>query len=269
MIFTNPRLSREDQDQFYTADVYRMIYTPEAATVQDVVARFAQGYALAEEYEPAPFDPSAFHAFSFLDFLTSASLNYESVCEVGAAAGRKLIPFQKMGKRAVGMELSPSLVELGRQRGLDMRQGSAEALTEPYDLIMLLHTLEHVFDPVALLIEFARLGCKYILIEVPGLVDRVPSIQNAHNFYFSKNTLRAVCAKAGWRCLRIDHCRQNDYIFALFEHDGEGLTFTYDRRQEKARNQRVLRRFKLGLLRRMVLQPLGLDEVKVLSRLRG
>ena len=54
------------------------------------------------------------------------------------------------------------------------------------------------------------------------------SIQNAHNFYFTENTLHKIVTKAGFNIIASEYCKDNEFIFALYEKSRErNVNFEY------------------------------------------
>ncbi len=79
------------------------------------------------------------------------------ILDVGCGFGEFMEIFRALGNRVTGTELMPELVELGRQRGNDVRFGELEDLKfeEPFDLILFRAVLYRTRDPRRTL-EFAK-----------------------------------------------------------------------------------------------------------------
>ena len=241
-IYGEPRMSPEALGYFYGSDIYRALYHP--------IERYFSKFMAAQRYEPTPFDPfQAYDAFAFVDFLRETGIEYDTVCEIGAAGGANLVPFAKLGKKVYGIEISPGMVEFAKNHGLNVELVGLDDLSGDYDLFILQHVLEHTFDPVAFLCKLAQKNARCVFIGVPSIITLMPSVQSAHNFYFSLDTLRAVCAKAGYCCRHVDYFRGNNYIVGYFEHLGtegkNGVEFQYDARGEIRAARRIVRNFKI------------------------
>lgn len=81
------------------------------------------------------------------------------VLEVGCGTGLILQRLQGLAKRAAGVDLSPGMLELARQRGLDVREGNATALPFPddaFDVAVSFKVLAHVPDVRGALREMCR-----------------------------------------------------------------------------------------------------------------
>jgi SAM-dependent methyltransferase len=93
--------------------------------------------------------------------------------EVGCGNGAFLYRHQALGWEAWGVELSRGEAERARAAGLNVQSGRIEDANLPrghFDLIVLLHVLEHLDDPAEVLRELAPLLAPggQILIEVPN-----------------------------------------------------------------------------------------------------
>ncbi|MBK8750222.1 MAG: class I SAM-dependent methyltransferase [Candidatus Competibacteraceae bacterium] len=83
-----------------------------------------------------------------------------ALLDVGCGNGGFLMLAQEMGWSAEGIDLDSKAVATARQRGLVVRQGGIEILSdeqEKYDVITLSHVIEHVHDPLDLLRNIYRL----------------------------------------------------------------------------------------------------------------
>lgn len=127
-----------------------------------------------------------------------------------------------------------------------------------YDLILMKHVLEHFIDPVA---ELKRMAVNInidgqIYIEVPGVLSKIPSIQNAHNHYFSEITLESVVRQAGYSIVKrgiVDRFRD---IQMLVSYTGK-CEPPIKRHSEYRRVAAVVRRGRLGMLKGALYEKLG------------
>ena len=138
------------------------------------------------------------------------------VHEYGCGAGGALRIFSDAGYNVAGSDYSEELIEYGRGRGVEnLHCGSSDAVTSAglpkADLIYLHHVLEHVGDPVEMLI-----GCRAnlrssgrIAVIVPDVSridkfahpagDLLPFLHIAHKYNFSAEGLRRIARRAGYR----------------------------------------------------------------------
>lgn len=145
------------------------------------------------------------------------------VVEIGCGGGWHLVPFKENGFRHYGFDYDVSLINQGRQRGLNLFQGGIEEASEmgvKADYLILDQVLEHVSDPVNFLIELKKILNKGALVNiyVPSLdlllwgysdYDLLGTLQVAHNFLFDEFTLKAVARRAGFA---IVNCVGNNII---------------------------------------------------------
>ena len=81
------------------------------------------------------------------------------VLEVGCGTGLVLRRIAPIARRAVGIDLSPAMLERARKRGLDVREASADELPfedASFDVALSFKTLPHVPDLSRALSEMAR-----------------------------------------------------------------------------------------------------------------
>lgn len=119
--------------------------------------------AFSERYEAERGDnaPDGYH--SLLDELEAGFVERygkgRDVLEVGCGTGLVLTRIARFAGSAVGVDLSPGMLERARQRGLDVREGSATALpfdAEQFDVTCSFKVLAHVPEIERCLSEMAR-----------------------------------------------------------------------------------------------------------------
>ena len=163
------------------------------------------------------------------------SLKINSVLDVGCGSGIFLYPFFKDGIKTLGIDFSESRFLPGIKHGLNLKKINLENITEKFDLILLNHVLEHTLDisKFLSLIKSKLSVYGHVFIEVPSFgmmrnksvsFDFLRTLQNAHNYYFSKGSLVNIMQKNGFEKVYI-----NDQIQSLW----------------KISNQKQLREFKI------------------------
>lgn len=145
------------------------------------------------------------------------------VVEIGCGGGWNLIPFEKNDFRYYGFDYDVSLINQGRQKGLNLFQGGIEEAKRmgiKADYLILDQVLEHVSDPVSFLVQLKQILKQgaFVNIYVPSLdlllwgysdYDLLGTLQLAHNFLFDESTLKALARKAGFSII---NCCGNNII---------------------------------------------------------
>lgn len=183
-----PRLTPEGYRNFYTSDAYRLLYDGEnyRSTLEACYTpeRARHIYALA-----AP---------------QMRRRGLRTVLEIGCGGGWNLLPFLEAGHPAVGYDLSPALTDLGRSKGLDVRQGDIEDVTGRFDCIVVNHVIEHFpdfFGKMRALKELLAPG-GILYVGVPNMDNFWSSqFQNVHLYYFTPRTLAYFLSRLGLRPL--------------------------------------------------------------------
>lgn len=220
MIMTNPRMNQTAYDYFYK-NYFGKIYRGDSGSESDesIATRFCDRGIYGEKI------------FSFIE--KEKDYDYNTVLEIGCAAGGILKTFQNHGKAVLGIDLDDTYLNYGRKQGLNLITGHSSILVgkKKYDLIVLSHVLEHFLDLESELKVIADLlspnGLLYI--EVPGIrdvewgykYDILRMIQNAHVRIFSLETLKNTMNKYGFSLSVGDEC-----IHSIFKYNGEKKTIT-------------------------------------------
>ena len=190
LIFQNPAESQAGDPEFY-AQAYRQVYQhSEQPTAKDL----RQQRLRAE------------HASHFLKENGISRLG--RTLDIGASSGLFLETLQEsLGAKVYGVELGQAYREVAESKGITMFE-SLEALEasqlEKFELISLMHVLEHLNNPVEKLVEIREQlldSAGYLLVEVPNLYAH-DSFEIAHLTCFSPHTLKECLAKAGYEIVR-------------------------------------------------------------------
>jgi SAM-dependent methyltransferase len=143
------------------------------------------------------------------EFIDRYSSGPSSYLDIGSSSGVLLETFQRrFDCPVVGVEPGDAYRHYAEQRGLNIfksLQDMDQAGERRFDLISLIHVLEHIQDPVQYLIELKRdylTADGELLIEVPNLYVH-DSFEIAHLYSFSRHTLREVITKAGFEIISL------------------------------------------------------------------
>jgi 2-polyprenyl-3-methyl-5-hydroxy-6-metoxy-1,4-benzoquinol methylase len=92
--------------------------------------------------------------------------------EIGCGPGYSLEKFDARGYEASGVDISPVAVESARSKGLraELRDITKESLPEEYEVLVALEVLEHLADPLGILMKMKEVlfvdGC--LVVSLPN-----------------------------------------------------------------------------------------------------
>ncbi len=156
----------------------------------------------------------------------TARKNARQVLEIGAGAGLLIAEARRAGLDAVGVEPSRSLVsEALRLHGVELLNGTfphPQLRGRQFDLLFLVDVIEHLEDPVGLLMECAKaLKPDGVMVMVTPNVSSVAArllrhrwwhLRLAHVGYFNDRSMREACNRAG---LEIQSSRTAKWFFPV------------------------------------------------------
>jgi ubiquinone/menaquinone biosynthesis C-methylase UbiE len=101
--------------------------------------------------------------------------NIDSVLEVGCGDGCNLLPFHLSGKRVTGCDFDDKFLQPGRDRGMELLKGDISVISsnQTFDLVMLIHSYEHVIDLHGTIEQVKQRLNEggMVFVEVPGLLN--------------------------------------------------------------------------------------------------
>lgn len=158
-------------------------------------------------------------------------VNDKKVLEIGSAAGNLLRKLSEHGcKEAVGIELGKEYSEYARRQGFKVFTRSLEELRlkEQFDAVVSFHTLEHVYNPMAVFqgIYTALKPGGLFLGEVPNQNDwRIQIFDDEiikrfhydpnHYYYFSPATLENYLKACGFSNIRLETVERYNSLLQL------------------------------------------------------
>lgn len=129
-----------------------------------------------------------------------------SYLDVGCGPGTGFKAFEDLGISCTGVEPDTSRSSIAKKKGYDVHELEFQHFqsNQSYDLISMVHSLEHFQDPLAFLIRAKSFAHKdtVLYIEVPEVLDHVEdwndSLYLAHMSNFNEHSLRILASRAGW-----------------------------------------------------------------------
>lgn len=153
------------------------------------------------------------------------------ILEIGSASGSLLQKLSEYGcKEAIGIELDEEFSKYARQQGFKVFTRSIEELDfkEEFDGVVSFHTLEHVYDPMAVIqaVYIALKPNSCFLGEVPNQNDWRIQIFNDeivkrfhydpnHYYYYSPTTLKNYLETCGFSNIRLETVERYNSLLQL------------------------------------------------------
>lgn len=205
LVYQSPRMTEEELQVFYQGE-YRQIYQGnEGPSQKDIIIQEARAQAIVDLLQ---------------DWGVEQVKRY---ADIGSSTGSLLEEIKdKFQCQVIGIEPGEEYRQYAQSRGLNVFESLAavEAAGEgKFDLISMIHVLEHVADPVGYLVELRTNFISQkgkILIEVPNLYAH-DSFEIAHLTSFSRHNLVEVLKKAGFRMICMEpHGRPRSNMIPLY-----------------------------------------------------
>jgi SAM-dependent methyltransferase len=238
-------MTRESTEYFYNSDLYRLIY-------DGIGKNFGKELILKNslnemrEYKPSlPKKPNFrnYYPNLYFDFINYHIKDFETVLDIGCGKGKKLIDFNFLDKKTYGIEPSNTYHEVHNELGLNSKIGFIKDVADKYDLVILTHVFEHLTELKKQVNHLYNITNKYVFIEVPGHIKKLQSIQNAHNYYFSLNTLNYFFLNNKFKLVEIDYARDNEFIYALYEKTDQKSNIMFNKTLELRIVKNITRKY--------------------------
>lgn len=188
LVYQSPRMDESELEQFYEREYRIQRQETEDPIEKDLLMQDARAKAVLGMVQP--------HLSAVTRHL-----------DVGSSSGTLLQCFQEQyGCASVGIEPGDAYRRFSQSQGLQIYPSLdilAEADEDSFDLISMLHVLEHVVDPVHTLRSLRESRMRpggYLLLEVPNLIEH-ESLELPHLFAFTQSTLRETVRLAGFQIL--------------------------------------------------------------------
>ena len=185
------------------------------------------------------------HLWAAQLFSVLASIkSFSSVLEIGCGIGSALHVAAQLGKSVLGYDINLDAVEYGREKfgiSLQAELWDQHSISEKYDLILCISTLEHFTEPLQMLHELASY-CKkngsILFISVPfvekkHLLTADPQdifnpfrLSSAHFTHFSKKGFETAISPYGCK-LQWVSAGWSGYLCDFTKEGGKGMSFGY------------------------------------------
>ena len=146
----------------------------------------------------------------------------KNLLDIGCGAGGFLLKARSISASVVGVEPERRLFTIFNEKKLDVYL-SIEAVPTVFkpDIITMFHVLEHIPDPLAMLIKIrnrffsgANRGGRRVIIEVPNASDALLTLYSSdefsrftywscHLYLFTENNLETLGGKAGFKAVKV------------------------------------------------------------------
>ena len=213
LILSNPRMTQDSYKIFYE-NYHKELYLGEKS--------------VKEEYYSDQIKRGG-KIYRFISSNINEEISGKRVLEVGCSSGGILEKFKQEGNNVFGIDLIPEYVEYGKNKGLDLEVGTIDEVELPWtpDIVIYSHTIEHILNPIDEMLKLKDKFGEDIIIyhETPGIFnlhnsyqrDFLRSLQSAHTYYFTLETLSNVMQKSGYTLIE-----GNQKIRALYEPSNTG-----------------------------------------------
>ena len=145
--------------------------------------------------------------------------------------------------------------------GLNTKTGFIKDVEGMYDLVTLTHVFEHLSELKKQVNQLYNITNKYLFIEVPGHVKKLQSIQNAHNYYFSLNTLNYFFLNNNFKLVKIDYARDNEFIYALYKKTDQKIEIMFNKTSELKMVKKIIRKYSFRYIIIKILRVIKIEKI--------
>lgn len=256
LVFQSPRLAEAELEGFYARE-YRQLYQgEEGPTPKDLAIQEKRAVSLLAFYRK----------YSGNDLVPGQDGRIIRHLDIGCSAGILLQRFQgALGTHPTGVEPGTAYREYARQQDLTVYTSLhelQEANERPFDLVSMIHVLEHLSDPATYLVDLRETyltDSGTLLLEVPNLYAH-DCFEVAHLVSFSAHTLSQMVLRAGYEILAVHkHGWPRSHLLPLYMTmlARPALMDSPHRTVHLRREKNVALKRRVGMLQRRILQKLS------------
>lgn len=201
-------MSVVELEDFYTAEYRRLYQGSEGPVIKDLAVQTQRARALLAFIHPFLGGNKSEGKGGQQGRFHSRPSDYRFL-DVGCSAGKLLEFFmQTYGSQVVGIEPGEAYRREDQRRGVNVYPSLEELERSgpgPFDLISLIHVLEHIPNPVQYLSHLRQKLMRtdgWLLLEVPNLYAH-DCFEVAHLTSFSAHTLSQVVKQAGFEIVKL------------------------------------------------------------------
>ena len=204
LVYQSPRMTETERQAFYQAEYRTLVQgqegpNPKDLAVQSTRARLVRGLVARGGISPA------------------------RLLDIGCSSGLLLQEFRDhFHTQAMGIEPGTGYRQYAQAHGLTVYSSLEElrlAGLPPFDLVCMMHVLEHLPDPVEYLQNIRATHLTpggWLLLEVPNLYAH-DCFEVAHLVSFSPHSLKQVVQKAGYRVVLLHaHGKPRSELIPLY-----------------------------------------------------
>ena len=204
--------------------VFQDVTISKAADPTFYAETYRKLYQATEEPTPKDLRQQSMRASAQVRYLRANMVkDLGRVLDIGASSGRMLAALREAYQaEAVGVEPGNAYRALAEAEGLRMFPSLESLLAsqpQPFDLVSLMHVLEHFDDPLGSLRQIREKLLSpqgWLLLEVPNFYAH-NSYELAHLSCFTPASLKEILRKAGYRVVSLrKHGYPRSEIFPLF-----------------------------------------------------
>ena len=189
MIFQDPMLTDEARHTFYTGGMYKEM----TVTKNNFKTEIIRADRLMKMIE---------------------HLEIESILDIGCGHGELLQACQGVGIEVQGVDLNVDCV----MNGIPVVE-SLQDVGGTYDMVSMVHYLEHITSPVAELVAAQQWSNRYVLVDVPLQSKEAYWLNLPHTLIFKPHTLVSAMERAGLNMVGMGMTERD--VTAIGERKGE------------------------------------------------